>query len=409
MSIIFPPNPKTQIIQSDDARDQINKITKSESDYLDSGHAEFAQSESADLDSRHTKFTVAYEQLWEANSRVRHKVLQPRLFHLVLCAFDDLTLNQLTEALRIDPEDPESYQKDLKPEHVEWLCHNFLVTNSTAGLEWAHQSAKDFVTHHMMEANTPVFSEASNHICMSKIALQLLSQIDHPAWNGLNLPYWQESQSSERQAARLELDFERIAKTIHEVNEQDRAECDPDETKDIQFDSETFVSREQIKILALVFKAASFASYVVARFVYHLRFICDTTASMSGLEELLRTVIVSRKSALPAVAKLFQTFSSLNERLKWKGLKYNEGREVCWPAESFTIYSQLVRKVPMAREHRTPCEIMRTVCRDHDGEALVAPLQLLTLINTPDKALFQHAVDLSKLKLKTDDWNNYPA
>ena len=221
LSNVFPPNPKTQIIESYDARDQFSKIAKSESDYLD---------------SRHTKLTEAYKQLWEANSRARHKVLQPRLFHLVLCAFDDLTLNQLTEALRIDPEGQKPYQTDLQPEHVEWLCHNFLITTSTAGLEWAHQSAKDFVTHHMMESNTPVFSEASNPICMSKIALQLLSKIDHPVWKGLNLAYWRNYRSSERQATTLELDFEGIAKTIHEVNERARADCDPDETKDSQSD-----------------------------------------------------------------------------------------------------------------------------------------------------------------------------
>ena len=111
MSILFPPNPKGQIVESDDARNLISQIAKSESSYLDSGH---------------DKLTVAYKRLWEANSRLRHKDLQPRLFQLVLCAFDDLTLNQLTEALRIDPGDMKRYRTDLQPKHVEWLCHNFL-------------------------------------------------------------------------------------------------------------------------------------------------------------------------------------------------------------------------------------------------------------------------------------------
>jgi len=405
LSILFSPNPQSQIFESDDARDLISQIAKSESPYLDSSHA---------------KLTVAYKQLWEVNSRVRHKVLQPRLFHLVLCAFDDLTLNQLTEALRIDPEGKKPYQTELQPKHVEWLCHNFLVTTSIAGLEWAHQSAKDFVTRHMMEGNTPVFSEVSNHVYMSQIALQLISQIHHPAWKvaGLDLPYWRQYRSSEHQTAALKLDVERIAKTIHEATSRARAEHGANRTKDNRLGSESFVrkamldqlqSSEHMKTLAPVFEAASFASYVAARFIYHLRVVCDTTASMSGLEQLMRTMIASPDSALQAVARFVQFFSSIREPLKWKAMEYYESREGSWFAEDFSIYSQLVRKFPIARRQRTSCEIMKTVCTDHDGKALVAPLRLLTLINTPDKALIQDAVTVSRSTLMAVDWNSYPA
>lgn len=390
---------------SDDARDLISQIEKSESSYQDSGHA---------------KLTLAYKQLWKANSTVRHKALQPRLFHLVLSAFDHLTLNQLTEALRIDPEDKKKYQTELQPKHVEWLCHNFLITTPTAGLEWAHQSAKDFVTRQMMECDTPVFSKAANHMYMSRIALQLISQIDHPAWKvgGLDLLCWRQYQSSEQQTAALELDITSMVNTIKKTIERINAEHDVVNTI-IDHRLKSLVrntmlglgnTSERMQALATLFKAASFASYVVARFMYHLRVVCDTTASISGLQQLLRAMISSPDSALPVVARVVQLFSftkdqiySLDGGVNWDVL------ECFKSAEDFSFYSQLFRHVPIANWRRTSCEVMKKVSSVHGSEAIVAPLKLLTLINTPDKALIEHAVMASNSKLKVVDWTKYPA
>ena len=384
MSILFPPDPRNQIFESNDARDLISQIANSESTYLESGF---------------DKLMVAYDQLWEVNARMRHKILQPRLFHLVLCAFDSLTLNQLTDALRIDPEGKKPYRTDFQSKHVEWLCHNFLVTTSTAKLRWAHQSAKDFVTRHITEGKTPAFSEASNHIYMSRIALQVISQIHHPAWDvaGLDLCYWRQFQSSEYRTTGFILGLKYI---------RGKGNLILPRLDDLGVKRESLVrsaildhlqSREHMEKLAPVFKAASFASYVAARFVHHLRVVFDTTASMSGLEKLMRTMIASPDSALPAVARLIQYFSFIRTVLKWKDM------------EDYSMSSQLDRRAPLARRQWTSDEIIRTMTKDYDGQALVAPLQLLTLINMPDKDFVQYAVTVSRSTLKTTDWNSYPA
>lgn len=254
MGIIFPPNPRKQIFLSDDARNLISQA---------------AESGLSDQDNGHAKLTVAYEKMWNKNSELHHKALQPRLFHLVLSAFDDLTLYQLTEALRIDPEGKKAYQTELQPEHIEWLCHNFLIKTSTAGLGWAHKSAKDFVTLDMMDGNRPVFSKVSNHIYMSQIALQLIADINHPAWKagGLDLPYWRQHRSSKRETGATDLDVKETICTIQTAFERVTAEHDIKSIEDNQ--PEAFVrgkmphelqSREFMRRLMPLFGIVSFAS-----------------------------------------------------------------------------------------------------------------------------------------------------
>ena len=400
MSILFPPNPQGQVVDTEDARGLIHQIARSESSYLEGGH---------------TKLSVAYTKLWEANFRVRHKDLQPRLFHLVLCAFDDLTLNELTEALRIDPEGKKPFSTDLQTKHVEWLCHNFLVATSTAKLRWAHYSAKDFLTRKMTEENRLEFSEASNNICMSQIALQLMSQIHHPAWKaaGLDLPYWVEYQSSEPQNSVLNEEIAKIARTVYETSKEAKMEDHTIRKKDTQLGSKNSAqtaflnhlqSIEGMKTVASVFEAASFASYVAARFLYHLRVVCDTTASISGLERLMRTLIDSLDSALPAVANMVQFVSSVRRSLKLEGVDLES-----WFAEDFSIYSQLVRRARIASRYESSCQIMKIVWTGDDGNTLIAPLRLLTLINTPNEDWLRYAVKNSRSRLKEKGWGNYPA
>jgi hypothetical protein len=71
------------------------------------------------------------------------KQQQRRLCHLILCAYEALTLAHLTQALRIDTEDSKSDYERLEPEQVEWLRHNFLTLTSESTLDWAHASAKN--------------------------------------------------------------------------------------------------------------------------------------------------------------------------------------------------------------------------------------------------------------------------
>lgn len=413
LSILFPPNPQSQIVESDDARNLIDQIARSESLYQESSHS---------------KLTVAYRQLWEVNSRVRHKVLQPRLFHLVLCAFNDLTLNQLTEALRIDPEGKEPYRTELQPKHIEWLCHNFLVITSTARLKWAHQSAEDFVKHHMMEGNTPVFSEASNHFCMSQIALQLISQINHPAWKdgGFDLLFWRQHESYEGQIAAWESEFPRMLEMILDVTNRVI-------TQGSIADLNSFVeqamldymhSSENIQTLAPVLEPTFFVSYVTTRFIVHLRMVCDLTASTSGLEKLLHTIIASTDSALPAIVRLLMVFPVISEKFNYfntlskredkvgRNARYEMGQffDSRRKRSSFSYYGLLglfFHYRPM--RYRSFAELKEELCTDHDVNAVIDPLKLLTVINTPDKGLIEHAVMISKSTMRAVDWINYPA
>ena len=115
-----------------DARRCIRDISSGDSSYGDTGEI-----------NSHRKLTVAYQALWKTYSdEVKHCYLQTRLFQLVLTAFYPLTLEQITQALRIDPLGREDYQEGLSSEHVGWLCHNFLRAPLTGAVGWAHKYAE---------------------------------------------------------------------------------------------------------------------------------------------------------------------------------------------------------------------------------------------------------------------------
>lgn len=319
----------------------------------------------------------------------------------MLGALDKLTLNQVTQALRINPEGNEPLLLDLDSFHVEWLCHNFLVATPKANLEWAHQSAKDFVMDRMGEDKTPMFSDVANHIYMSQITLQMMSQINHPAWKNddVDLHYWRQHQDPEHEAAALNVEVERIAIALLEV---------PDIFDGKDWDSIAFFVRDEVlnhlqsgeyrKNLNYVFSSESFAHYVVAHIADHLRKICDATSSMSQLERSMESLIASPDSALAAAARLHQFFdlirSALVRRVQNRSSRY---------------FGPLVDIIYFRRHARSEYPWEDISSTNQHGNTVEDPLRLLIMINTPNKAVVELGVRLSKSTMETIDWNSYAA
>jgi ankyrin repeat protein len=279
ISILFPAVPTKQIKTKKHAQDLISSIGKAK-DY---------ESDNTD-DSRYfQQLDEAYEKLWNTNKDDEHKDLQPRIFHLVLCAFEPLTLSQLTEALRIDPEVENSYDKELLPEYVEALFFNFLVKNSKDELEFAHESAKSYIIRVRGKgAASNTFSTIQNNLSMAKICLRLMTNIDHPAWRhaGVDLRQCQGMFRPQDLSAQIEEIFKQRV---------------PHAEWRKEFLVRQGRSHKLLRILEPIFDGKSFAVYVSKYCIQHCRLVSKDETMFEQIFRSNFLMMTDQRSALTAV------------------------------------------------------------------------------------------------------------
>ncbi|KAI1451725.1 hypothetical protein F4805DRAFT_74695 [Annulohypoxylon moriforme] len=165
-------------------------------------------------DQAYKKLEDGYQHLWDWNSlRGQYfKELRIRLFHVILASMENLSLDELREALRINGD---KYDESLSSKDVERLYSNFLETDEDGFLRFSHYSARIFVLHvahepepGTMEDDPQEFSMRRNHLSMIKLYINLIGNQKHPFWEKLQVipSNWTDVESD-----RLHQDLERWA------------------------------------------------------------------------------------------------------------------------------------------------------------------------------------------------------
>lgn len=120
-------------------------------------------------------------------------------------------------------------------------------------------------------------------------------------------------------------------------------------------------------------------------------------------------MVTAADTALPAIASLFRVFSAVRKLPNFRdNIEYRyEAKKGLKVTTGFPFYSLLLRRVPIVRE----CdfhffEIMENVCIFRNWKLVIDPLLLITLINTPDKALIESAIMASRLMYGSLDWKS---
>ena len=137
-----------------------------------------------------TKLEAGYQRLWSLSTMRGFEETRIRLFRLVFCSFEPLSLSTLTHALCIRIDDTGLYNDRLTKENVKRLYSNFLIEDYFGGLIFAHDSAREFVSR--MKPKEGVqdeyeFPEKKNHLSAAKLYIEVLKQLKHPIWQQLGL------------------------------------------------------------------------------------------------------------------------------------------------------------------------------------------------------------------------------
>ena len=130
------------------------------------------------------QMTAAFRRLWDFNHFVELEDSRTRLFRLVLCSFEPLSLQQLTEALRMNFDADDNYNEDLSIQQVRTLFSNFLIENVKDNVEFVHDSARSFVEE-MTDPTTSEslpFAERDNHYCMAQLYIRAMKPSPHKLW-----------------------------------------------------------------------------------------------------------------------------------------------------------------------------------------------------------------------------------
>lgn len=137
---------------------------------------------------------TAYANLWEVNGDSQYQSDQLRAFRIVLGAREPLAPNQLLEAVRFNPEDPDKYDESFKIHQLEGLYHNFLKLNESGCLEFEHVSASRFVLDLKTDHDEPIFSTIQTGRFMTDFCIKAIERPGHPIWgiSNIDLVQWSE-------------------------------------------------------------------------------------------------------------------------------------------------------------------------------------------------------------------------
>lgn len=130
---------------------------------------------------------TAYTNLWEVNGDIQYQNDQLRAFQIVLAAGEPLTPNQLLEAIRFNPDEPDDYDETFKLHQLEGLYHNFLKQNERGRLEFEHLSASRFVSELKTDRNEPIFSAIQNGRFMADFCVKAFERPEHSIWKVANV------------------------------------------------------------------------------------------------------------------------------------------------------------------------------------------------------------------------------
>jgi hypothetical protein len=174
MDILLPVNNPRHVVQGEDfARTLLDQMI----DSAGPTHTSINQ------------LKVGYRRLWDRNNLSGFQEIRVRLFRLVFCAFMPLSALALTQALRIQFGEKESYDESLTVEQVKVLGANFLTENDAGMLGFWHDSARQFVSTHDFEesndlvgSNRTTFDMRRNHRFVAMLYIQIIKVPSHPIW-----------------------------------------------------------------------------------------------------------------------------------------------------------------------------------------------------------------------------------
>ncbi|KAJ4347237.1 uncharacterized protein N0V89_011176 [Didymosphaeria variabile] len=134
---------------------------------------------SSNTEEASEKLRPVYERLWKFGALKGFEEKRKRLFRIVACAFESLTLMEATTMLRVGLEGDEPlYEERITINDVEKLCSNFLVKDTSDRLHWTHDSARDFVLGVILKDP----SSRSNHELVADIFFSVIRDNKHPIW-----------------------------------------------------------------------------------------------------------------------------------------------------------------------------------------------------------------------------------
>ncbi|KAL1595122.1 hypothetical protein SLS60_009809 [Paraconiothyrium brasiliense] len=137
---------------------------------------------SSDTEEASEKLQPVYERLWKFGALKGFEEKRKRLFRIVACAFESLTLLEATTMLRVGLEgDEPPYEERITRNDVEKLCSNFLVKDTSGRLHWTHDSARDYVVGVILKDP----SSRSNHELVADIFFAVIRDTKHPLWKNL--------------------------------------------------------------------------------------------------------------------------------------------------------------------------------------------------------------------------------
>lgn len=172
MDILLPVNNPCHVVQREDfARTLLDQMI----DSAGPAHTSIDQ------------LKVGYRRLWDRNNLSGFKKIRVNLFRLVLCSFEPLAAFALTQALRIQSGEKESYDESLTVEQVKVLGANFLTENDAGMRGFWHDSARQFVSTHNFEehndlvgSNRTTFDMRRNHRFVAMLYIQIIRTPSHP-------------------------------------------------------------------------------------------------------------------------------------------------------------------------------------------------------------------------------------
>lgn len=158
--------------------------------------------DSSGTDKSHTQLEAGYRRLWEFNTIDGFDEERIRLFHLIFCSFEPLSLDTLTQALRVQIDGDGSYDREVTSDQVKRLYSNFLTVDTSGHLGFIHNSARDFVSKiknqdgvDSSDSDSCEFSKERCHLSAAKLYIEITKRPDHPIWQEFDLSpsNWQDS------------------------------------------------------------------------------------------------------------------------------------------------------------------------------------------------------------------------
>ena len=153
---------------------------------------------SHESNNAYEKLKAGYQRLWNLGASHGFNEIRVRLFRLILCSFEPLSVNHLILPLRIQVGSDEL--KELSAEDIEDLYLNFLMRDgdnwlgpTEQQLRFTHASAREFVMREILgktSGDSQKYSKSEvmkkNHRSVADLFLEVLQRSDHKYWDQIS-------------------------------------------------------------------------------------------------------------------------------------------------------------------------------------------------------------------------------